>query len=301
LGDHGQTKALKSGAVTVRGADLEFVTVAPMIEAYRRMARTAEFDICEMAPTTYLTARLKGAPFIALPIPMTRRFRHAGLMVPVDSQIHAPKDLEGRRIGVRAYTVTAGVWTRGVFTNDFGLDPDKATWVVEEDEHVQDLELPPNVECAPEGKSLARMLADGEIDGGFAGAAGIGDGGGVALRDLFPDPDALEADWFRRTGVYPIHGLVVVRDDVLAENPGLPAALLEAFEAAKADYLGRVMSGEDASGEAKRYKALSALVGDPLPYGFEANRPSLEALVLYAKQQRFLPPSAAVEDYVLRL
>ena len=301
LGDHGQTKALKSGAITVPGVDLEFINIKKMTDAYREMARTAPWDICEMAPTTYLAARAHGAPFIALPIPMTRRFRHAGVMVPVDSPIRTPKDLEGQRIGIRAYTVTAGTWTRGVMINEFGLDPDKVTWVVEEDENVIGQELPPNVERAPAGKSLGQLLIEGDLAGGFAGQAGIGEPEGLALRDLFPDPEPLEFDWFRRTGIYPIHGVIVVRNDTLAANPGLPQALFEAFTAAKAAYLQDIESGADTSGEAKRYQRLAEVVGDPLPYGYEANRPSLEALVLYARQQRFVPQSTSADTEFLRL
>ena len=301
LGDHGQVQALKDGRVTVPGVDLEFVSIKKMTDAYRQMARTQPWDICEMAPTTYLAARAHGAPIIALPIPMTRRFRHAGVMVPVDSPIKTPKDLEGQRVGIRAYTVTAGTWTRGVMINEFGLDPDKVRWVVEEDENVIGQQLPPNVERAPEGKSLAQLFVEGDLAGGFAGAAGIGAPEGVAMRDLFPDPEPLEFDWFRKTGIYPIHGVIVVRTDVLAANPDLPGKLFKAFTEAKDIYMKGVMSGDDASGEAKRYKRLSEVVGDPLPYGYEANRASLEALVLYARQQRFVPQSTTAETEFLHL
>jgi 4,5-dihydroxyphthalate decarboxylase len=301
LGDHGQTKALKSGAVPVAGYELDFVAVKPMQDAYRRMARTAEFDICELAPTTYLAAKAAGMPFTALPIPMTRRFRHSGLLVPVDSPIREPKDLEGRRVGVRAHTVTAGAWTRGVYTNEYGLDVSKVTWVVDDEEHVLGMQLPPNVVQAPDGKKLSQLIVEGGIDAGFTGAAGIGDDPGIELRDLFPNPAELEADWFRRTGIYPIHGVIAVRDDVLAANPDLPKALLDAFTEAKRIYLDQIKSGEDTSAEAKRYARLSEVVGDPLPYGYEANRPSLDALVLYAKQQGFLPSDATAEAYFLHL
>jgi 4,5-dihydroxyphthalate decarboxylase len=301
LGDHGQVQALKSGAVTVPGVDFEFVTLKKMTDAYRQMARTQPWDICEMAPTTYLAARAHGAPIIALPIPMTRRFRHAGVMVPADSPIKTPKDLEGQRVGIRAYTVTAGTWTRGVMINEFGLDPDKVTWVVEEDENVIGQELPPNVERAPQGKSLAQLFVEGDLAGGFAGQAGIGEPEGIEMRDLFPDPEPLEFAWFRKTGIYPIHGMIVVGTEVLAANPDLPRKLFKAFAEAKEIYLKGVMSGEDTSDEAKRYKRLSEVVGDPLPYGYEANRASLEALVLYARQQRFVPQSTTVETEFLHL
>lgn len=300
LGAHGQTAALKDGRVSVEGVDLDFVTVKPMTDAYRRMARTAEFDISELAPTTYLAARAKGAPLTALPIPMTRRFRHAGMMLPESSPIREPRDLEGRRVGVRAYTVTAGVWTRGVLQNEFGLDISKVTWVVDDEEHVLGLDLPPNVVQAPPGRSLAQMFADGELDSGLAGIAGIGAAPeGRVYHDLFADPKPLEADWFSKTGIYPIHGVIAVRNDVLEAHPDLPRKLFDAFVAAKKLYLDDVMSGAADGEEDRRYRKLSELVGDPLPYGMEANQASLDALVHYAQQQGFLPARYTVSDLFL--
>ena len=300
LGAHGQTAALRDGDVAVEGVALNFRAVKPMTDAYRRMARTAEFDICELAPTTYLAARAKGAPITALPIPMTRRFRHAGLMLPENSLIREPRDLEGKKVGVRAYTVTAGVWTRGILQNEFGLDIGKVTWVVDDEEHVLGLDLPNNVVQAREGRSLAAMMADGELDAGFAGIAGVGAAPeGRAYHDLFENPKPLEADWFKRTGIYPIHGVIAVRNDVLAAHPLLPRRLFDAFVTAKKLYLDGVMSGAADAEEDTRYRNLAALVGDPLPYGLEANRPSLEALVLYAQQQGFLPAHHTVSDLFL--
>ncbi len=118
------------------------------------MVRDLEFDMCEMAPTTYFIARAYGAPFTALPIFLTRRFHHRGLVVRGDSGIATPKDLEGKKVGVRAYSVTTGVWTRGILTNEYGVDPRKVTWVVDDEEHVTQLKLPPNVVHVPAGNRL---------------------------------------------------------------------------------------------------------------------------------------------------
>ena len=155
----------------------EFVEVVPIIGAFRRMVRDVEFDVCEMAPTTYMIARALGAPFIALPIFLMRRFHHGGFVVRPDAGIKQPKDLEGKKVGVRAYSVTTGVWTRGIFVNEYGLDSSKVTWVVDDEEHVTQLKLPPNVVHAPEGKSLQSMMASGEIQAGFTGPAGVGRAG----------------------------------------------------------------------------------------------------------------------------
>src|SRR5215210_804448 len=177
IGSYGHTAAIKDGRVPIEGVDAEMIEVSPIIQAFRRMVRDLEFDICEMAPTTYMIARAFGAPYIALPIFIMRRFHHGGFVVRPDSGIKVPKDLEGKKVGVRAYSVTTGVWTRGIFVNEYGLDSSKVTWVVDDEEHVTTLKLPPNVIHAPEGKSLASMMAAGELSAGFNGPAGIGRAG----------------------------------------------------------------------------------------------------------------------------
>src|SRR6266571_7272984 len=196
IATYGHTKALRSGEVKIRNVDPDFVEVVPIIGAFRRMVRDVEFDVCEMAPTTYMIARALGSPFIALPIFIMRRFHHGGFVVRPDSGIKVPKELEGKKVGVRAYSVTTGVWTRGIFVNEYGLDSSKVTWVVDDEEHVTTLKLPANVIHAPQGKSLQSMMKAGEIQAGFTGPAGVGragpptgawDKGGQAGADIYPE------------------------------------------------------------------------------------------------------------------
>jgi 4,5-dihydroxyphthalate decarboxylase len=301
---YGHTKDIKSGAVAIAGVTSEFVEVVPIIGAFRRMVRDVEFDVCEMAPTTYMIARALGAPFIALPIFLMRRFHHGGFVVRPDSGIKQPKDLEGKKVGVRAYSVTTGVWTRGIFVNEYGLDSSKVTWVVDDEEHVTSLKLPPNVVHAPEGKSLQSMMASGEIQAGFTGAAGVGRAGppignwdmnaptggeSGTYPELLDNVEQVEADWFRRSGIYPIHGLIVVKDEHIKRHPWLPRSLMDAFITAKKPYLEGIKLGGGNSPEDKRYRSFFSLMGDPLPYGMAANRPSIEALVTYALQQKLIP------------
>jgi 4,5-dihydroxyphthalate decarboxylase len=305
----GHTAALKDGRVAIEGVKPDFVEVVPIIAAFRRMVRDLEFDVCEMAPTTYLIARARGAPYIALPIFVMRRFHHGGFVVRPDAGIARPKDLEGKKVGVRAYSVTTGVWTRGVFVNEYGLDSSKVTWVVDDEEHVSTLKLPKNVIHAPEGKSLASMMASGELQAGFSGPAGIGRAGpptsgweksGQTPAQIYPEliPDAAkaEADWFRRTGIYPIHGTIVVKTDVLSKHPQVGKALFQAFVEAKKPYLERLKRGEGHAPEDERYRMLAPLVGDPLPYGMKANRASIEALVTYALQQELIPKRPPLDE-----
>jgi 4,5-dihydroxyphthalate decarboxylase len=304
IADYGHTRAVKSGAVPIEGVDSDFVRVVPIIGAFRRMVRELEFDICEMAPTTYMIARALGAPFIALPIFLMRRFHHGGFVVRPDAGIKMPKDLEGKKVGVRAYSVTTGVWTRGIFVSEYGLDTAKVTWVVDDEEHVAALKLPPNVIQAPAGKSLQSMMKSGEIQAGFSGPAGVGragppisgwDNAAAATSDadtypeLIANVEQVEADWYRRTRIYPIHGLIVVKDECIARYPWLSRSLMDAFVAAKQPYLEALKRGDGDKPEDKRYRKFLSLMDDPLPYGMTANRASIEALVTYSLQQGLIP------------
>jgi 4,5-dihydroxyphthalate decarboxylase len=304
IATYGHTKDIKSGGAAVAGVEPDFIEVVPIIGAFRRMVRDVEFDVCEMAPTTYMIARALGAPFIALPIFLMRRFHHGGFVVRPDAGIRKVKDLEGKKVGVRAYSVTTGVWTRGIFVNEYDLDSSKVTWVVDDEEHVSTLKLPPNVVHAPEGKSLQGMMKAGEIQAGFTGPAGVGRAGppisgwdkagqAASAADTYPElianAEQVEADWFRRSGIYPIHGLIVVKDEHVKRHPWLARSLMNAFVAAKKPYLEELKRGCGDSPEDKRYRKFLSLMNDPLPYGMAANRPSIEALVTYGLQQKLIP------------
>ena len=144
------TRALKDGSISAPGLRFEQVEVTPIVAAFRRMCRTLEFDVCEMAITTYLTARAYERPFTAIPAFVMRQFHHSPIVCHAKS-VESPRDLEGKKVGVRAYSVTTGVWTRGIFVNEYRLDSSKVTWVVDDEEHVTSLKLPPNVVHAPQG------------------------------------------------------------------------------------------------------------------------------------------------------
>jgi 4,5-dihydroxyphthalate decarboxylase len=309
IADYPHVAALKNGGVPIDGVAAEFVNVVPQIAAFRRMVRQVEFDVCELAPTTYLIARAYEAPFVALPIFVMRRFHHGGLLVRPDSGIRTPKDLEGKKVGVRAYSVTTGVWTRGILIDEYGLDSSKVTWVVDDEEHVTQMRLPPNVVHAPEGKSLVSMMAAGEIQAGFAGNAGLGRSGaptsgwdkaqaGAApsYPELFSNVEALEADWFHRTGIYPMHGTIVVKDSILAEHPWIAKSLFDAFSRAKSEWLQRLQSGDADTATDRKYRELSKIVGaDPLPYGMTANLATIRALEDYGFKQELIPARLPLE------
>ena len=306
VAEHPHTSAIRSGAIPIEGVDPEIVTVKPQIGAFRRMVRDVEFDVCEIAPTTYIIARAYGSPFKALPIFVVRRFHHGGLLVRPDAHIHHPKDLEGKKVGVRAYSVTTGVWTRQVLMDEFGVDNSRITWVVDDEEHVTQLKLPPNVVHAPAGRSLADMMAAGEISAGFAAAAGIGRTGNPTggwqeveadYPDLFPNAAQLEAEYFARTRIYPMHGTIVVKDSVLAEHPWIAKSIFDAFAQAKKEWLARLDAGEATSASDKKYLELRKIVGhDPLPYGLQENLKTIETLEATAFKQGLTPRRMSIDE-----
>jgi 4,5-dihydroxyphthalate decarboxylase len=315
LRTYGHTADFKNGNIALDGERFDFIEVVPQVAAFRRMVRELEFDVCELAPTTYFIAKaLVHAPYMAMPVFFERRFHHGGLVVREDAGIDGPRDLEGKKVGVRSYSGTTGVWTRGILINEFGLNDDKVTWVVDDEEHVRELVLPPNVEHAPP-KSLPRLMAAGEIQAGFLsrsdkpandGHSGLGRAGAsvetAEYRELLDNPFERGVEWYRRTGIYPMHSLLVIRDDVLAARPGLAAAIFEALSESKRRYLRRLMDGTADAPIDSRYRKQQKIVGsDPRPYGLEANMTSLEGLMSYAVQQRLLPRPMPIKELFVNL
>lgn len=310
IATYGHTAALKDGSVQFDGIKPEFVEVNPQIAAFRRMVRDVEFDVCEVAPSTYMIAREHGSPFKAIPVFVNRNFHHSGFVYRPDAGINKPKDLEGKHAGVRAYSVTTGVWGRGILQNEYDIDISKITWWVDDEEHVTTLKLPPYVKHVPEGKSLISMMASGEIQAGFTGNAGLGrsgapkegwaassaKGGDTDYVEFFKDSRKIEAEWYNRTGIYPFHGTIVVKDSVLKEHPWVAKSLFKAFSEAKVPYLKNLPSPDKASGKDKANAEFAQIVGDPLPYGIEKNRKSMEALIKYVHQQGMLSRLYKVEE-----
>ncbi|GAA1881426.1 ABC transporter substrate-binding protein [Asanoa iriomotensis] len=281
----GNNRALKSGAVSPAGYPLTFNEVPVLVDAFRRMVRERAYDVSEMALTTYLCARAHGVAFTALPVFLVRGFHHGAIVVRADGEITKPGQLAGRRVGVnRGYTVTTGVWARAILALEHGLDLDSVTWVPSGDEHVQAYRPPANVVPADPGRTLAQLLRDGDVD------AVIGtpvDGPDVV--PLIPAPEEAGFAALHGRGLYPINHLVVVRDDVLAANPGVAAAVFEAFAESKRRYVAGLRLGAVNDATDRMYARVMAETGaDPLPYGIEPNRRILELLVDQAVAQHIL-------------
>ena len=292
IGNYPHTKSLKDGAVSVPGVQFDHVEVSPIIGAFRRMCRTLEFDLCEMAITTYLTAKAHNKPFTALPVFVVRHFHHSPIAYNAKAGVQSPKDLEGKKVGVRAYTVTTGVWARGILATEYGVDLDKITWVVVDEEHVQEYRKPANVMERP-GANLAELLAKGEL----AAAIGVGKVDSPDIKPLIPDAAATEAAWYKKTGIYPINHTVVVKDSLLQSDPSLAPRLFAGFEAAKAQFLRELSSGIELPVEAQTLAKRRSIVGDdPLPNGVECNRKALEAIIRFAHEQKILPRAVKPEE-----
>jgi 4,5-dihydroxyphthalate decarboxylase len=281
----GANRALKEGLVTPTGFGLDFEEVPVLVDGFRRMVRGLEYDICEMAFTTYLCAKRHGKRFTALPIFLVRAFHHGAICYNPANGVHRPRDLEGRKVGVnRGYTVTTGVWARGILQEECGVDLDKVEWVLSGDEHVEEFQPPENVAPAPPGRKLGAMLAEGEL----AGAIGIDAPDGT--QAFFPDNIEAGLAALRSRGHYPINHLIVVRDDVLAANPGLAPALFESFVEAKRRYIASIQQADAASlGEVDLvHRRVMEVIGDPLPYGIAPNRAMIDTLIGHAVDQHIL-------------
>jgi 4,5-dihydroxyphthalate decarboxylase len=293
---YAHTKGLKDGSVTAPGIRFEHIEVNPIVAAFRRMVRTLEFDVSEMAITTYLTARAHGKPFTALPIFVMRQFHHAPIAYNVKSGVKSPKDLEGKKVGVRAYTVTTGVWARGILATEYGVDLDKVTWVVVDEEHVQEYQKPSNVLEKP-GANLGKMLAEGEL----AAAIGAGQVDSPDVKPLIANAREAEAAWYRKTGIYPINHTVVVKDSLLQADPTLAPRIFGAFKEAKAAFLKQLDSPATLSGDAQVLAQRRSIVGDdPLPNGVARNRKALEAIIQFARDQKILPRAVSPEEVFAR-
>ena len=278
LADYPHVMALKDGSLRSGRIAFAWENVVPITRAFRRMVRTGDFDLCEIALTTLAQGRAFGKELTALPVVVMRGFHHAALVCPKNSPLRGPEDLAGKRIGVRAWSQTTGVWLRGILLDSYGVDHRSMTWVTEEDAHVQDYRDPANVVRIEPGQDLKAMLLSGEIDAAIA-LTGL-DGG--LVRTVIPNADAAAAEWYRRPGVYPVNHVVCLKTEQLS----LCAELMRLFAEAKA-------AAREPSAEA-RY---AAIVGpDPLPYGLEPNRSGIALCLRYSAEQGLVPREYTPEE-----
>ena len=240
MGDYDRTRALFDGRVRIDGVDPVYMLLNPE-EMFFRAMRSVDFDVAELSFSSYLVKHSAGdCPYIAIPVFLSRAFRHTSIYVRKD-RIRRPEDLKGKRVGLPEYQLTANVWARAILADDYGVRPEDITWVrggIEtpgRPEKIK-LKLPANVhvESAPEGTTISELLDRGDIDG-FIGPRPPSR---QALKNpnigwLFDDPTAAAKDYYRRTGVFPIMHVVGIRRELAQQHAWLPGALLKAFTQSK--------------------------------------------------------------------
>lgn len=299
--DYDRFRALQSGAVKPEGIDLNLVPMG-VEEIFYRQMKFAEFDVSEMSLSSYVLALGRGTfPYVALPVFPSRYFRHQTMFVRADAGIERPEDLAGRRVGVPEYQITAGVWQRGILQDDHGVAPRDIVWFsggVEQPgrEEKQRIRVPEGVVIHPieAEQTLSQMIVDGELDAMLtAHVPGVFTESDRVVR-LFADYKAVEQEYFRRTGIFPIMHVVVVRKEVLEREPWVARSLLKAFEAslqiAKDDLLYRSSLKVMLPWLADHVdETVSALGPDYWSYGIEQNRHVLSTFLRYSYEQGLAP------------
>jgi 4,5-dihydroxyphthalate decarboxylase len=291
----GHTEALWQGTVRPKHFEIEYEDVPVLIQAFRRMVRGLEFDVCELAFTTYVCAKAYGKAFTAIPVFPARVFHHGAILYNTKSDVRVPKDLEGKRVGVhRGYTVTTGVWARSILQHEYGVDLKTITWLLSGDEHVEEFRSPANVVPVEKGKKLEEMVASCEIPAAINIELDHPD-----VKPLIPRPTEAGFNALRSRGHYPINHTVVVKDELLRAHPDLGKDLFNAFVEAKRPYVERLRNGKLASSTKtdQTYKRVMEITGtDPLPYGIEPNREMIDAVIRYATEQGILTRSFSMEE-----
>ena len=285
IANYGHTAPLKDGTVTSEMFDMEHFEITPVPMIFRRMVRGLEFDIAEMALATYLCARAHGKRFTALPVFLTHDFYHGGIIVHRESGIEHPKDLEGKRVGVRSYTLTPGVWTRAILQTEYDVDLDAVTWVLSGDEHVEEFVEPGNVVSSP-NNDLAEMLLSREIDA----AVGAGPINSSDALPLFTNAHDADKAWHEKTEIYPISHLLVVKDELLESENGIGGEIFDLFSRARTPYVERLLAGDSSNpADVVLRKRAEIVRGDPIPYGFERARHTLETFINFNVEQKVIP------------
>lgn len=276
LGDYPHTRALRTGALRSDLVAFAFADIAPANRGFKPLVREHAFDLGELAIVTYLQAKAQGAPYVLIPVTVMGRGQlHTIAYDPVRGLIE-PADLPGRRVGVRAYSQTTGVWLRGMLEELYGVDPARIRWVTFEDAHVAGYPDPPHIERAPKGKELVPMLLAGELDAAIVGDA-FPD---PRLAPLVPDAEAQNRAYARSHGGVPINHMLAIREPLAAARPDIVREVFRLFRASNA-----------AAGLPQPEDGL-----DPLRFGVEANRRSLETIIAYAVKQKLIPHLVTVDD-----
>ncbi|HMA56523.1 MAG TPA: hypothetical protein VKP52_07350, partial [Pseudolabrys sp.] len=257
LGDYPHTLPLKRGEITSPWLKLEFAEVKPLYQAFKPMVREHAFDASEMALVTYFQAKDHNKGLVLLPATMLARFQHGTMLFNAERGKLSPSDLPGKRIGVRSYSQTTGVWIRGILQNDYGIDLSDVQWVTFEDGHVAEAGDPAGVVRARKEQDITEMLIAGKLDAAIYGAALPKD---PRLQSVIPDPEAAASAWYRKHGLVPVNHMVVVTTELIRSNPKAVAELYRLLE------------------EGRKAAPPSGKI-DTVPFGKKANRLCLDLLM----------------------
>ena len=275
LGDYPNTHALKTGVVRSSSIALDFADVKVPNTAFKDVVRHLKYDVAELAIVTFLQAKAHNKPLVLLPAVVVGALPHPFLVYNAERGRIAPGDLKGKRVGIRAYSVTTAAWVRGVLQNEYRVDLNSIKWVTFEDPHVAEYSDPPTAVRAPAGKSLVQMLIDGEIDAGIVGGPDLKD---VRLQPVIPNPNEAAQAWCEKHGVLPINHMLVVKESLVKTNP---AAVKEIFRVIR---------------ESKQAMSPIGTGLDPIQFGLANIRRSLELIVEYSTQQGLIPMKFPVDD-----
>ena len=299
-----------TGEVKPDGIDLNFIRIEQPRPIFDRMSGGEEFDVAEYSSSEYVQRYAnKNCPFVAIPVFPSRCFRHAFIGINKKKGITKPKDLEGKRIGIALYTMTAAIFIRGLLQHDYGVDFSKCTWVqgaintagAHGSPTVLPLLKPVQIEQGPLNKSLDELIQEGAVDATMGTSMPESFRTNPDIARLFPNFVELEKDYYKRTRIYPIMHLVAIKKSIYEKYPFVATSLFNAFQRAKEIALERMYNQR-----ALRYmmpwlprdidEVHEYFGGDPWPYGVEPNRPTLEALVTYLQDQHLTDWKPTLEE-----
>lgn len=274
LADYPCTLPIKQGQVHSDLVAFEFADIKVANTGFKPMVREAKFDLGELAIVTYLQAKAYNKPYVLMPAPVVARAQHHTIAYNSERGELKPADLAGKRVGVRAYSVTTGVWVRGILQEQYGVDLDKVHWVRFEDPHVAEYVDPSTVERAPAGADMVQMVLNGELD-----AAVVGDKlPDPRLKTLFPDVEAASRAWADKHGA-PINHMLVIRSELSRARPDLVREVFRIFKESR-DIA--IRGGNENAAQ--------------LNYGVAANRSSLETIIGIAFDQKLIPRRFSVDE-----
>jgi 4,5-dihydroxyphthalate decarboxylase len=303
-------QALYTGEVEPDGIDLNFMPIEEPRPIFDRMSGGQEFDVAEYSSSEFVQRFAnRQCPFVAIPVFPSRAFRHGFIAINKESGITRPKDLEGKRVGVPLYTMTAAIFIRGLLQHEFGVDFEKIRWVQgavnhagsHGDPHVLPLLKPMTIEPAPGGKSLNHLIEKGDVDATLGTSLPESVRTNPDIGRLFPDYVEMEKEYYKRTGIYPIMHLIAIKREVYERYPFVATSLYNAFIKSK-----RIALRNMYNLRALRYmtpwlmrdidEIYEVFNGDPWPYGVEPNRKTLDALCTYLKDQHLIAEKPKVDD-----